>query len=301
MGNAWAPEIVVEKELAITLISKQFPAISIQSIKEIGEGFDNTIFAVNDQYVFRFPRRKIAGDLIETEAVLLPIIHQILPIKIPVPVFFGENSEEYKWSFLGYHYLSGMMPYKLAKEERTKLIRPLGEFLKSLHSISISQLKDLPIPYDTLGRLDIGKRKAGMAEKLETLLVLDNCSVFQKARKYCLELEHIDVPKEHVLVHGDLHLRNMLVNECKELTAVIDWGDVHIGHRAVDLSIVFSLIPADEREAFFAVYSEVDSLSLELAKFKSVYTLVLLLAYAADKKERALYEEAKTSLAISLS
>lgn len=28
MGNMWAPEVVVEKELAIALINKQFPELS---------------------------------------------------------------------------------------------------------------------------------------------------------------------------------------------------------------------------------------------------------------------------------
>lgn len=301
MGNMWAPEVVVEKELAIALINKQFPELSIQSIKEIGEGFDNTIYAVNDIYVFRFPRREIAGELMETEAVLLPKIQQLLPIKIPVPVFFGQKSQDYRWSFLGYSYLEGKMPHKLTQENRTKLIGPLAAFLKALHSISIKDLKGVPVPYDKLGRLDIGKRKAGMMEKLEALCLLDNSQVFEKARDYCQGIEHIEVPCEHVLVHGDLHLGNMLVNEGKELTAIIDWGDVHIGHRAVDLAIVYSLIPAEEREAFYAVYGKTDSVTLELARFKAVYTLVLLLAYALDKKELLLYEEAKTSLAIALS
>ncbi|WP_185764470.1 phosphotransferase [Niallia circulans] len=295
------PEIVVEKELAVRLIRKQVPEILLESIKELGEGFDNTIYVVNGQYVFRFPRREIAENLMKTEAVLLPFLQPLLPMKIPVPIFFGEKSKEYKWSFLGYDYLLGDMPAELDKSNRSKLIRPLAEFLKCLHHIPIAKLTDIPVPYDTLARLDIEKRKPRLIEKLKFLLELDSSPVLHMARNYVEKIEPIEVPKRHVLVHGDLHLGNMLVNQNKELTAIIDWGDVHIGHRAIDLAIVYSLININEREAFFSIYGEVDAISLELAKFKAVYTLVMLLAYASDKRNKKLYKEAMTSLAIALS
>ncbi|TRZ35925.1 DUF1679 domain-containing protein [Niallia circulans] len=301
MGEAWVPEIVVEKELAVRLIRKQVPEILLESIKELGEGFDNTIYVVNGQYVFRFPRREIAENLMKTEAVLLPFLQPLLPMKIPVPIFFGEKSKEYKWSFLGYDYLLGDMPAELDKSNRSKLIRPLAEFLKCLHHIPIAKLTDIPVPYDTLARLDIEKRKPRLIEKLKFLLELDSSPVLHMARNYVEKIEPIEVPKRHVLVHGDLHLGNMLVNQNKELTAIIDWGDVHIGHRAIDLAIVYSLININEREAFFSIYGEVDAISLELAKFKAVYTLVMLLAYASDKRNKKLYKEAMTSLAIALS
>ena len=301
MGEAWAPEVVVEKELAVRLIGKQVPEIWMESIKELGEGFDNTIFLVNGQYVFRFPRRQLAENLLKTEAALLPFLQPLLPIKIPVPIFFGEKSKEYKWSFLGYEYLPGDMPAELGKIDRSKLIRPLAEFLKCLHHIPVTKRTDIPVPYDTLARLDIEKRKPRLIEKLKYLLELNASPVLHKARNYAQKVEPIEVPKRHVLVHGDLHLGNMLVNQNKELTAIIDWGDVHLGHPAIDLAICYSLIYKEEREAFFAIYGEVDAISLELAKFKAVYTLVLLLAYASDKGSKKLYEEAIISLAIALS
>jgi aminoglycoside phosphotransferase (APT) family kinase protein len=60
-----------------------------------------------------------------------------------------------------------------------------------------------------------------------------------------------------VLVHGDLHARHVLVGEGR-VTGVIDWGDVCVADRAVDLSLVWSFLPPAARPAFFEVYGPID-------------------------------------------
>ena len=39
-----------------------------------------------------------------------------------------------------------------------------------------------------------------------------------------------------VLVHGDFYSRHVLVDETGGMAGVIDFGDLHVGHPAVDLS-----------------------------------------------------------------
>lgn len=301
MVNSWNPEIVITKDFAVQLINAQFPSLGIQTIVEFGQGFDNTIFLVNQEYIFRFPRRSIAEGLLRTEGELLPKLVDKLPLSVPRPIFYGKKSKHYPWGFIGYKHIIGKVPSMLTTTERLRMVQPLAEFLKELHKYPLKELDNLLIPYDELYRLDIEKRKPRLLEKIIELIEYENIHVYRQTEKYAQSLQAIAVPDTKVLTHGDLHIRNVIVSEANSLAGIIDWGDTHIGHPAVDLSIVFSLIPAEGRESFFSIYGHVDSTTLELARFKAIYTLVILLSYAWDKKDSVLYKDAKSSLSIALS
>lgn len=298
MPNIWDPEYTITRELASHLIETQF-SISVHSIIEIGEGFDNTIFLVNNRYTFRFPRREIAVKLLRSEWALLRIIAGKLPLPIPKPIYLGTETQDFSIVFIGYEHLPGNTPQDVTNEERMQMVKPLALFLKKLHSFSTEQFKN--VPYDEFDRLHIDKRKSHLIDSMKKLLIHENIPLFQLAEDYAKNITHIAVPTVHVLTHGDLHIRNMLVNEDKELVGIIDWGDTHIGHPAVDLSIAYSLFPIEGRKQFFSIYGEVDEDMLKLAQFKAIFTIISLLAYSIDKKDKSLYQEGKISLALALS
>lgn len=89
------------------IIEKQFPELKPVNVKVLGEVFDNSVFLINDQYVFRFPRREIAANLIQIENRILPVIAPLLPIPIPNPQFLGIPEGHYPWPFGGYQILCG--------------------------------------------------------------------------------------------------------------------------------------------------------------------------------------------------
>lgn len=60
-----------------------------------------------------------------------------------------------------------------------------------------------------------------------------------------------------MLVHGDLHVRHLIVDETATLTGVIDWGDVALAHPSVDLQIGWSGFSGDARDAFLTAYGAV--------------------------------------------
>ena len=67
-SEQWHADILITEELAKNCLQDQFPLLSpIKTIKCIGEGWDNKVFLVNEKIIFRFPRRKIAVELMERE------------------------------------------------------------------------------------------------------------------------------------------------------------------------------------------------------------------------------------------
>lgn len=301
MSNPWSPEVEVSVSKAEMMVEKQFPELKPVSVKVLGEGFDNSVFLVNGQFVFRIPRREIAAGLIETENALLPVVAPSLPIPVPNPIFRGVPDEDYPLPFAGYKLLAGVVPTCLTLEQRLLSVEPLARFLKTLHAFSISEAEKLGIPEDQLGRLDFSKRKPMLAanmDKAEGLLERDSLDMLQ-AFYSSLETPFKDQTK--TLVHGDLHIRNMLVDEEGRVCAVIDWGDTHIGHPALDISIVYSFLPPEGREAFFKVYGDVNLEIKRMARFKAVYTLLLLLLYGDNLNDKLLVSDCMTALQFALS
>jgi aminoglycoside phosphotransferase (APT) family kinase protein len=85
----------------------------------------------------------------------------------------------------------------------------------------------------------------------------------------------IDV--EPTWIHGDLHPRNILVNE-SGITGVIDWGDVAMGDRATDLAALWCLFPEQHlRQQALVAYGEVSEATLTRAKGWAILFGVVLL------------------------
>ena len=90
--SPWDAEIEVSSDLARELVTRAFPDLAPVRTELLGYGWDNAAFLVNGAYVFRFPRRAVAVELIRSEGTGLPRIAPLLPAPIPVPVFAGSSS-----------------------------------------------------------------------------------------------------------------------------------------------------------------------------------------------------------------
>lgn len=62
MANLWNKTIDINKLLAKQLIESQ-KLLQVDHIEKLDEGWDNTAFLVNDQFIFRFPHRSLGISL----------------------------------------------------------------------------------------------------------------------------------------------------------------------------------------------------------------------------------------------
>lgn len=72
MTRPWRADRAVSEQFARALIESQFPDLAPVTLRPLGAGWDNTVFLVNESYVFRFPRREIAVACMEAENRVLP-------------------------------------------------------------------------------------------------------------------------------------------------------------------------------------------------------------------------------------
>jgi aminoglycoside phosphotransferase (APT) family kinase protein len=296
---AWAPEEAVSAELAAELIQEQFPALAPVRVEPLGVGWDNTVFRVNNSYVFRFPRRQIAVPLLETEVRVLPAIAGRLPLAVPMPDHVGRPSAAFRWPFAGYRFLEGQTACRarLSPQHRLDIAEPLGRFLAALHGLRVDEVVALGVGGDSIGRLDVTTR---VPRALEILARLPPAAIGidpQVVRRLVESSAAIRAPGAQVLAHGDLYVRHLLVDGEAHLCGVIDWGDLHVGNPAVDLAVAYGFLPPAARPAFLRGYRRpVAAPTWWLARFRAVFSSLCVLDYGRQICDTDLEREGRESL-----
>jgi len=229
----WDAEVEIDETLVRALLSDQFPEVDASSARLLGEGWDNAVWVLEERWAFRFPRREIALPGVQRELAISPRLATLLPLPIPVPRFIGKPSDRYPWPFFGAPLLRGREAADagLADEQRVELGRALGRFLRALHAPATLSRVDpgLELPLDPnrrtdmRARVDIAGTWLAELENVGWQIRRDPGPLFEAA----LEL---DPPVAEVVVHGDLHLRHVLVHEGAELGASIAAARIEIPH-----------------------------------------------------------------------
>jgi len=91
-------------------------------------------------------------------------------------------------------------------------------------------------------------------------------------------------------------VRHVLVDDAARSAGVIDWGDVHVGHPALDLALAHTLLPPAVRDAFRSAYGPIDAATWALARFRAIYHSAMLLRYAHATADADLLRESRQAL-----
>lgn len=298
-GRPWAAEVEVTPAHATALIESQCADLAPVRLEPMGAGWDNTAYLVNAEWVFRFPRRTIAVPLLETEGRVLPALAPRVPYPIPVPVWFGRPEATYKWPFLGYRRLDGHVAsdVDLDGDARAALAAPLARFLRALHDVPLAEAQAWGAPPDRIGYLDRARleRLARPAlSDLEGRGIIDDASPWLEV----LDAGLAALPLSGALsiVHGDFYSRHILVDDAGRMTGVIDFGDLHLDHPAIDLSVAWTVLPPRARREFFAIYGDVDDRAQAVARLRALTSGLAQEAYGRDVGDAKIEREGVLSL-----
>jgi len=298
-GRPWLAEVEVTTALATALIESQCAALAPVRLESMGAGWDNTAYLVNGEWVFRFPRRTIAVPLLETEGRVLPALALRLPCPIPTPVWFGRPDAGYKWPFLGYRRLEGHVASDMDLDDaaRAALALPVARFLRALHDVPLAETQAWGVPPDAFGYLD-GARLERLARPALADLVARGTLADAGPWLDVLEagLAALPLGGELAVVHGDFYSRHILVDSGGRMSGVIDFGDLHLDHPAVDLSVVWSVLPPPARAGFFAIYGEVDGRTRAAARLRALTSGLAQEAYGRDVGDAKIAREGVLAL-----
>jgi aminoglycoside phosphotransferase (APT) family kinase protein len=288
----WTAEVTVDEPLARRLITEQFPELAVAALTLLGEGWDNTVWLVDERWVFRFPRREVAVPGFERELAALPGLAPRLPLPIPNPVFAGRPAEDFPWPFFGAPHVPGREPLGLSEPARVALGRPFGHFLRALHDAPV----DADLSHDPMGRADMAIR---VPRTLEQLAPVEAAGLWRAPDSVArfLDAAHALPPSDAaVVLHGDLHLRHVLVDDHDAPSGVIDWGDICRGDPSIDLTLFWSMLPPAGRAEFLAAYGPVSEEQLVRARVLAINLCSILLLYAHSEGMPEVEREALAGL-----
>jgi len=185
-------------------------------VTALGEGWDSVATLVDDRWVERRPKRAEVRELLRREARVLPWLAPQLPLAVPIPVVWQEDPLVVR------HELVPGEPGELTADDG----RVLGRFLRALHGADVPAARSLGV--------------AAVEVSLDAVLPLlgplgaEGRALLAEVRAY---------PADTV-VHADLGPEHLLRRDGR-LTGVIDWSDLAIGDRALDLAWLLHGAPAD--------------------------------------------------------
>lgn len=237
-------EVHIDAALAEALLLEQCPELLDPPVRVVDEGWDNVTFRISALHALRLPRREIAVELLRNEQKWLPELAGWIPLPVPRPVFLGEPSERFPWTWSVVDWVPGSTVEGRPLDQAAATT--MADTLRALHR---------PAPADAPGNPFRGLPLAARREVVEARL--NDLGLHQLARAWSRAL---DAPPStrRVWIHGDLHPRNVLVREGR-LSGIIDWGDLCAGDPATDLACAWTLFEASERDAFLTTYGASDA------------------------------------------
>ena len=291
--NVWDAEHALDATGARRLLAAQFPDLALDSVELLAVGWDNTVFVVDGTWAVRFPRREVALPLMVRELALLPALAPRLPLPVPVPELLGRPDGDYPWPFWGARLVPGveLADARLPENGRESLGAAVGAFLRTLHQPSVADDLSGVLPYDPMRRGTPSTRGPMARAALDRLAGRGTWAAGSHADRAVDELiaaaDPLPPPTgEPVVVHGDLHLRHLLVGSDGAATGVIDWGDSCLADPSLDLSLAFGGFAGSARTALLEAYDGKVDEERELRARVLALALCAALADYADLEEK---------------
>jgi len=241
-------EVDIDDALVRTVLRAQHPDLADLPIRLVATGWDNATYRLGEHLAVRLPRIEAAVGLLRNEQTWLPRLAPELPVPVPAPVRVGEPGPDFPWPWSIVNWVAGRSgEHETLSPDQAA---PFGRFLAAVHR---------PAP-DGFPRNDYrGVPLAQVADRVEErwrrLSTRDAAPPGAVRERWEAALAAaIDTPE--TCVHGDLHPKNIVVDSGR-LAAVLDWGDMTTGDRAVDLGAAWMLFTPDRHDELWRSYGPI--------------------------------------------
>ena len=203
-------------------------------IVPVEEGWDSSVFEIDDEWIVRVPRREEVRGWIRREAVLLPVLAPALPVPVPR---FEAVEDAGPIFFVAYRKLDGgpLDSRACRGAQGAALAARLGSFLTVLHTFPRANAIQAGLAdADSSEWLEQQRGLAARCER-DVMPLLDPDERRRARAVFDAFLSSWDRSVDLVLVHADLGPAHIL-RRGSTVSGVIDWSDARLGDPALDLA-----------------------------------------------------------------
>jgi aminoglycoside phosphotransferase (APT) family kinase protein len=288
-----ADELDIDGALVGRLIAAQFPEwADLPLVPVRPAGTDNALYRLGADMVVRLPRIPGSVARLEKEHRWLPRLAALLPLAVPVPLAKGQPAEGFPWEWSVYRWLEGETATRERIRDPGQAAKDLALFVSALQRVDPAEGPP-PGEHNSFRGEPLAARDAATRFSIESLQ--SSIEVEAVTATWEAALEADEWHGAPVWIHGDLDLRNLLV-ERGRLSAVLDFGCLGVGDPACDVMVAWKVLPADARDVFGAELS-VDDATWARARGWALSQALGVLSYYTLETNRVLVLEARRWLA----
>lgn len=233
----WETGLQVTSADAEKAIRFCFPEIQIHSVKFLKAGWDSSAFVVNDDLIFRFPKRKSVEGALRAEIQVLAHLREIACIAVPKHQLIGAPTKEYPFMFSGYPMIQGTRQTDKKVHLTEKEIKKLFSFFQTLHALRPEDFPQVP-PDDSVSKMNWLAWLEDHDEFEEQVSAISRYdgNLAKRVRGYMetFDWSILEKPFTSAIIHNDFLPEHVLIGSSNEISGIIDWGDVAVGDPAVD-------------------------------------------------------------------
>jgi aminoglycoside 2''-phosphotransferase len=139
-------------ETCLDSFRQTYPDYSVESVEFNQQGQNNDVLVVNGALIVRFPRYAQGIQDLKVETAILGGIRPYVSLEIPDPQFVHLEGQPPGQAFVGYPRIPGAPLWRDTLQGISdpvaveRLGQQLGQFLKSLHSLSAAQAVPVALP-----------------------------------------------------------------------------------------------------------------------------------------------------------
>ena len=265
------------------LVAEQFPGLAGGAVRRLGAGWDNELFTVGSEWIFRFPKRSERVPWLRREVAIMTAVGEVMCPLVPRFDFIGEPSRRFPYPFVGYRRLPGVGADQARVTDPACLAGEIGRALSHLHQVDPTRIPATPGDPEAEAWRSARERLISVAGAVRPWLAND---LLEKAEPYLVGT--IPEPAEagpRRFIHNDICPDHLLIDpDTGHLTGLIDFTDAMVGDPVLDF---VGLIGVGDR-AFtgqvLASYDQPlgDSFAVKLSWLTRVLTLTWLGEAAAD-------------------
>lgn len=240
-----------------TNIQSENPHLNINNISLVGEGWGSWAYCVNQELVFKLPKRGGDTDENRVEQAVLAFVQPHLPLTVPSPILYRATSAGWPHGYAVASFVAGR-PIDLSTmsdAQRAAAAHALADFLHALHGLEPDAELCAALPrVDELGEFQstVDIAEATVFPQLSTR----NADRARAAARSYLA-DGANFHHRPTLIHGDLHHEHILTQE-GVVTGIIDFGDAHLGDPDRDFSDFLLELGAEFTTACARAYGHSD-------------------------------------------